>query len=297
LLDGALLLAYVCSMGRINLNTSYSYSMFGMVLVLVMLGIAALLGLYAQHVSHEMKEQLALEVIIADTTKAETTASLLKELQGKEYVRRAAYISKSEAATMLKKEMGENFMDILGFNPLYSKFDVFVKEAFTAPASLQSIKEELEKKPGVLEVSVQLNVAAALDRIIRKATILTFAVAIMLLIFAVLLIFNTIRLAVFSNRTLIKSMLLVGATRWFIMKPYLSRSLLNGFFSTLVSLTFISILLAYLNYQLPELVLSFDLLSFALVAVAIFVFAEVVSIVSTFIALRKYLSYRTEEYY
>ncbi len=268
-----------------------------MVLVLVMLGIAALLGLYAQHVSHEMKEQLALEVILADTTKSETTAALLKELQGKEYVRRAVYISKSEAATMLKKEMGENFMDILGFNPLYSKFDVFVKQDFTTPASLQNIKEELQKKPGVLEVSVQLNVAAALDRIIRKATIFTFAVAIMLLIFAVLLIFNTIRLAVFANRTLIKSMLLVGATRWFIMKPYLSRSLLNGFFSTLVSLTFISILLAYLNYQLPELVLSFDLFSFALVAAAIFVFAEVVSLVSTFIALRKYLSYRTEEYY
>jgi cell division transport system permease protein len=284
-------------MARVNRNTSYSYSVFGMVLVLVMLGIAALLGLYAQHVSHEMKEQLALEVILADTTSAETTSALLKELQGKEYVRRAVFVSKSDAATMLKKEMGEDFMDILGFNPLYSKFDVFVKEDFTSPAALQGIKEELQKKAGVLEVSVQLNVAASLDRIIGRATMFAFAVAAMLLIFAVLLIFNTIRLAVFSNRTLIKSMLLVGATRWFIMKPYLGRSLLNGFFSTLVAFAFISILLAYLNYQLPELVLSFDLVSFALVALAIFVFAEVVSIVSTFIALRKYLSYRTEENY
>ncbi len=284
-------------MARVKRNTSYSYAVFGMVLVLVMLTIAALLGIYARQVSHEMKEQIALEVILADTTKPAAATTLLKEIQAKSYVRRAAFISKSEAAEMLKKEMGENFMDILGFNPLYSKFDVFVKEDFASPVALQTIREELQQLPGVLEVDVQLNVAAALDKIIRRVTYVIIGIASMLLVFAVLLIFNTIRLAIFANRTLIKSMLLVGATRWFIMKPYLLRALLNGFISALIALTLVSVLLAYLNYQIPELVLNFDLVSFALVAAAIFLFAEVVSTISAFVALRRYLSYRTDEYY
>lgn len=268
-----------------------------MVLVLVMLGIAALLGLFARQISQDVREQMALEVILADTTDPTTTKVLLSNLQKKDFVRSVVFVSKTEAANLLKREMGENFMDLLGFNPLYSKFDVYVKENFASPVELQRIKELLQQEPGVIEVSVQLNIAAKLDNVIKKASFFTVVIASFLLIFAVLLIFNTIRLAIFSNRTLIKSMLLVGATRWFIMKPYLGRALLNGFISTLAALVFVSVLLVYVNYQLPELVLSADLVSFALVAACILLFAEVVSVLSTYIALNRYLSYKTDEYY
>lgn len=268
-----------------------------MVPVLIVLGIALLLGLYAQQLSHQVKEQIALEVILADTVKAEATTTLLKKLQHETYVKKVSYISKSQAAEMLKKEMGENFMDVLGFNPLYSKFDVFVKEDFSSPAALQNIKESLQREAGVLEVNAQLNVAAAIDKAVKKLTYFLSAIALLLLIFAVLLIFNTIRFAIFANRTIIKSMLLVGATRWFITKPYLGKALLSGLLSSLAAIFFVFGLLAYVNYEFPELALSSDLISFAAVVAGILLFAEVVSLLSTYFALRKYLSYTTEQYY
>ena len=122
-------------------------------------------------------------------------------------------------------------------------------------------------------------------------------IAVLLLVFAVLLIFNTIRFAIFANRTIIKSMLLVGATRWFIIQPYLVRALLTGLLSSLAAIFFIFALLAYVNYEFPELALSSDLISFAAVVGGIFLFAEFVSVISTYFALRKYLSYKTEQYY
>lgn len=284
-------------MGKIKTNTSNFYAVFGMVPVLIVLGIALLLGLYAQQLSHQVKEQIALEVILADTVKAEATTTLLKKLQHETYVKKVSYISKSQAAEMLKKEMGENFMDVLGFNPLYSKFDVFVKEEFSGPTALQNIKESLQKEAGVLEVNAQLNVAAAIDKAVKKLTYFLSAIALLLLIFAVLLIFNTIRFAIFANRTIIKSMLLVGATRWFITKPYLGKALLSGLLSSLAAIFFVFGLLAYVNYEFPELALSSDLISFAAVVAGILLFAEVVSLLSTYFALRKYLSYTTEQYY
>lgn len=285
------------AMGKVKTNTSNIYAVFGMVPVLIVLGIALILGLYARQISHQVKEQIALEVILADTTQAATTTALLQKLQQQEFTRSVKYISKSQAAEMVKREMGEDFMDILGYNPLYSKFDVYVKEAFAAPASLQNVKEIIQKENGVLEVNAQLNVAATIDQLVKKFTLFLGVVAALLLIFAVLLIFNTIRFSIFANRTIIKSMLLVGATRWFIVKPYLARSILIGFLSSLISILVILTLLAYVNYEFPELALSNDLISFAAVVGGIWVFAEIVSLVSTYFALRKYLSYKTEHYY
>lgn len=285
------------AMGKVKTNTSNIYAVFGMVPVLIVLGIALILGLYARQISHQVKEQIALEVILADTTQAATTTALLQKLQQQEFTRSVKYISKSQAAEMVKKEMGEDFMDILGYNPLYSKFDVYVKEAFAAPALLQNVKEIIQKENGVLEVNAQLNVAATIDQLVKKFTLFLGVVAALLLIFAVLLIFNTIRFSIFANRTIIKSMLLVGATRWFIVKPYLARSILIGFLSSLISILVILTLLAYVNYEFPELALSNDLISFAAVVGGIWVFAEIVSLVSTYFALRKYLSYKTEHYY
>ncbi len=282
---------------KVKTNTSNFYAVFGMVPVLIVLGIALVLGLYAQQLSHQVKEQIALEVILADTIKAESTTALLSKIQQQPFVKKVTYISKSQAAEMLKKEMGENFMDVLGFNPLYSKFDVYVKESFSTPASLQNIKETLQKEAGVLEVNAQLNVAAAIDTVVKKLTFFLGTIAVLLLVFAVLLIFNTIRFAIFANRTIIKSMLLVGATRWFIIQPYLVRALLTGLLSSLAAIFFIFALLAYVNYEFPELALSSDLISFAAVVGGILLFAELVSVISTYFALRKYLSYKTEQYY
>ena len=282
---------------KVKTNTSNFYAVFGMVPVLIVLGIALVLGLYAQQLSHQVKEQIALEVILADTIKAESTTALLSKIQQQPSVKKVTYISKSQAAEMLKKEMGENFMDVLGFNPLYSKFDVYVKESFSTPASLQNIKETLQKEAGVLEVNAQLNVAAAIDTVVKKLTFFLGTIAVLLLVFAVLLIFHTIRFAIFANRTIIKSMLLVGATRWFIIQPYLVRALLTGLLSSLAAIFFIFALLAYVNYEFPELALSSDLISFAAVVGGILLFAELVSVISTYFALRKYLSYKTEQYY
>jgi cell division transport system permease protein len=282
---------------KVKTNISAFYAIFGMIPVLIVLGMAIILGLYARQLSHQVKEQMALEVILTDNIKAETAGKLLDKLQQKPYAKKVVFVSKSQAAELLKKEMGEDFTDILGFNPLYAKFDVFVKENFSAPAALQNIKEELQNEEGVVEVNAQLNIAAAIDSFIQKVTYFLSAIALLLLVFSVLLIFNTIRFSIFANRTLVRSMLLVGATRWFITKPYLEKAFIMGFISSLAAVLVVFGLLVYVNYEFPELALRSDLINFVSVAVGILVFAVLVSVVSTYFALRKYLSYSTEQYY
>lgn len=285
------------TVGKVKTNTSNIYAVFGMVPVLIVLGVALILGLYAKQVSQQVKEQMALEVILADTTPQAQIDTLVRKIEQQEFTKKINYTSKVQAAETLKKEMGEDIMDVLGFNPLYSKLDVFVKEDYSSPAVLQDIKEQLQKEAGVLEVNVQLNIAATVDKIVNRVAIFLTAIAALLLIFAVLLIFNTIRFTIFANRNIIKSMLLVGATRWFIIKPYLRKSLLMGFLSSLIALLFIFGLLYYVNYEFPELTLNIDLIGFAVLAGGIFVFAELVALLSTYFALRKYLSYKTGYYY
>lgn len=278
-------------------RTSYFYSIFGITLVLFVLGVAAVLGIEAKKVSKDFKENLTVELVLNDNIKPSEIISLKTKLQGKRYVKNTLFVSKEEAAKILQKDLGENFLDILGYNPLYASFNLNLLEDYANKDSFEMIKKDLTKFEEVKLVNVQGNLLEALDKNVRSATFVVLIVAIAFLIFSVSLIFNTIRLVMFSNRFIIKTQQLFGATRWFIIKPFLGRSLLNGFISGLSATSLVAALLYYFNYALPELGLLSDLVTFAALFAGLLVFGILISFLSTLTAVLRYLRLKVEDLY
>ncbi len=278
-------------------RTSYFYSIFGITLVLFVLGMAAVIGIEAKKVSKDFKENLTVELVLSEDVKRSEIVSLQPKLQGKRYIKNTVFVSKDEAAKILEKDLGENFLDVLGYNPLYASFHLNLLENYANRDSFEMIKKELAKFEEVKLVNIQGNLLESLDKNVRSATLIVLIVAIAFLVFSVSLIFNTIRLVMFSNRFIIKTQQLFGATRWFIIKPILGRSLLNGFISGLSASLLVGALLYYFDYALPELGLLSDLVTFAVLFVGLILFGILISFLSTLTAVLRYLRLKVEDLY
>ncbi len=278
-------------------GTSYFYAIFGITLVLFVLGVASVLVIEAKRVSTDFKENLTIEVMLKESTSLSKAQSLQTRMQGKPYTKNIQYISKEEAARILEKDLGENFLDILGYNPLYASLNVNLRESYANKDSFESVKADIASFAEVKQVSVQANILESLDRNVRTATFIVAIIATALMVFAVSLIFSTIRLVMFSNRFTIKTQQLFGATRWFIIKPFLGRSIINGLLSGIAACILISVLIYYFHYMLPELGLLRDLLTFAALFAGLILFGVLISFLSTLTAVFRYLRLKVEDLY
>lgn len=278
-------------------STSYFYAIIGVSLVLFVLGMAVVLIYKAKQTSTEWKENLAIEIVLKDEIDTPSIATLQTIIKGKKYVKNIRFISKHEAAQTLQKDLGENFLDILGYNPLYHSFLINVYEEYSTKTGLEAVQKELTMLPEVKQVNFQKSVLDSFDKTVGKASFIILVIAGLLLAFAVSLIFNTIRLAMFANRFTIKTMQLFGATRWFIIRPFLGKSLLNGLVSGLIASALLTIVLAYFDYALPELGLRTDLITFALLFGALILFGIFISFFSTLTAVLRYLRVKVDNLY
>jgi cell division transport system permease protein len=278
-------------------GTSYFYAIFGITLVLLVLGVAGVFIIQAKKASTEFKENLTVEVVLKEDVTLDKITSVQSTIKGKKFVKSIRFVSKEEAAKILEQDLGENFLDILGYNPLYNSFLVNVFEEYSTAEGFESVKKDLSALPEVKQVNFQKNILQSLDATVKKASFIILVVAGMLLVFAVSLIFNTIRLALFSNRFTIKTMQLFGATRWFIIRPFLGKSLLNGFLSGLFACLLLAGIIAYIDHLLPDLGLHTDLFTFALLFGALILFGIVISFISTLTAVLRYLRLKVEDLY
>jgi cell division transport system permease protein len=277
--------------------SAYFYSVFATTLVLVVLGSVCVMAYEARQVSVSLKENLIVEVVLADDATADSINVVKGAINQKSFVKKLTYVSKEQAAESLKKELGENYLDILGYNPLYPSFRVNLKEAFANQNSFERIQRELASIPGVQQVNMQKSVLTELDKTLRNFTYIGLIIGALFLAFAVSLIFTAIKLDIFSRRQTIKSMQLFGATRWFIIKPYLARSLFNGLISGILASVTIYGISYYLDYQFPMLGLTTDLIIFALLLGVLILLGIFISFFSTLIALTRYLNYKLYDLY
>lgn len=278
-------------------GSTYFYSIIGIALVLLVLGIAGALGIEARRLTTNLKENLSVEVVLKDDVKPETITQLQATIKGKPYVKNIKFVSKDEAAATLKKDLGEDFLDILGYNPLYNSFVLNLFEQYATDQGSQRVNTEIATMEGVQQLNFQKNELQSINLVIARASMVILVAAGLLLAFAISLIFNTIRLAMFSNRFTIKTMQLFGATKWFIIKPFLGKSLLNGFISGLVACILLSALLFYVHYTQPDLGLQADLITFAMLFTALVLFGILISFLSTLIAVLRYLRIKIEDLY
>lgn len=275
---------------------SYWNSIFSISTVLFLTGFLGLFIIIAKNTSDVLKESVSIHVELADASPQEYN-EIIAKLKTYDEVRKINYITKEEAAVKLKNDIKEDFIQIIGYNPLYNALDVNLKSDYFNQQNIEKIKKNLLMESLVRDVSYPKVISQSLDKNLRKISFFIGALTIFLLLIAVVLIDSTIRLAMFSDRFLIKSMQLVGATRWFIIKPYIWRSILNGIVSAIMSFI-VLVLVLYLISKYSELIdIMHEINHLVVVFFGLIFLGIIISSISTVFAVHKYLRTKLDSLY
>lgn len=282
---------------RRRLISSYFSVVLSIALVLFLLGLLGLLVLNSKKVADHFKEQIALTVYLKDDAKDVEMKQLEKTLALADYTKSTQFVSKEEAAEEHSKEIGENFMDFLGYNPLQNSIDVYMKADFVSAAQVKEIADELMTKDFVEEVNYDQPLISLLNDNIKKISLWIIIISGVFTLIAVLLINSAIRLSVYSKRFTIKTMQMVGATKGFIRRPFIWLSMKLGMVGAIIALAGMAAVLYYLNETFPELELLRDKMILAILFVGVFAASVIITWFSTFLATQRFLNLRTDELY
>lgn len=280
-----------------KLISSYFSVVISIALVLFLLGCLGLLVLNTKTISDNFKEQVVVSIYLNETAKDVEVKQLEKSLAMAEYTKSSVYVSKEEAAELMKAEYGDEFLDVVGHNPLQNSIDVHLKADFVTNETLSAISEELSQKDFVQEVRYDSDLVELMNNNVKKITFWVLVVSALFTLIAVLLINSSIRLSVYSKRFIIKTMQMVGATKSFIRRPFILKSVQLGIIGALVALLGMTVVLYYINQTFPELELLRKPLVLTLLFVGVFVMGVLITWISTFIATQRFLNLKTDHLY
>ncbi len=278
-------------------KTIYISTIFSIALVLLMLGMLGLILVHAKNLSNYVKENIVLNIIVDEGAKETDILAFQKQLNGNNSVKQTLYVNKEVAQHNLTKDLGEDFVNFLGYNPLLSTIDVYLKADYANTKSIDALKKSLEKNPIVKEVIYQSSLIDTVNNNISTIGLIVLGFAIILLVIAIALINNTIRLAIFSQRFLIKSMQLVGATKNFIRKPFILVAALHGLIASFIAIIILLGILYYAQKEIPEIVILRNYTEFGLVLIAMVVVGIFITAISTLFAVSRYLRLKLYDLY
>lgn len=276
---------------------SYIYAIIGISLVLFLLGTLGWLVLNGRTLTRVFKEDVQVEVILHDNTRDEMMLKLNAILEQQPFVKKTQMITKEEAAEKFFASGGEDFTELLDFNPLYPSIVLNLKAAYVNPQSLDEIKQFIMQSNVVRDVSYPNVIVDNMNSNFRKIGIILGSIALLLFVVVVILIDNTVRLAMFSNRFLIKTMQMVGATRWFITRPFDRRAIINGAISGVIAMIGLWIVIAYAESMLPSLKILHKTSSIIMLMLSMIVLGILISVVSTHRSVLKYLKMHVDDLY
>ena len=282
---------------RRRLISSYFSVVLSIALVLFLLGLLGMLVLNAKKVSDHFKEQVVLTIYLKDSAKEVETNQLKTSLAMADYVKSTEYVSKEQAAEFMKAENGEDFMDFVGYNPLQNSIDVHLKADFVTSEQLEKIAIETMNKNFVDEVSYDSDLVNLMNNNVQKISFWVLIISGIFTVIAVLLINSSIRLSVYSKRFTIKTMQMVGATKQFIRRPFVWKSVRLGIIGAVLALAGMAVVLYYLNRTFVELGLLNNPLLISLLFVLIFLLGIVITWVSTHFATQRFLNLKTDDLY
>ena len=278
---------------------SYFLSLMSIALVLFLLGMFALLMMHAQKLSNHLKENIGFEIVMNSNVKEDNILKLQQELEALPSVKSTEYIPKEEAIRRLSEDLGEDFLQWLGNeeNPLLPSIDVRFNAEWANNDSLTVIQSQLLKNKDVKEIYYQKSLVDLINQNVNRIGIALMVASLVLLIIAITLIRNTIRLSIYSKRFLVRSMQLVGATPAYIRRPFIRSGILQGFFGALLADAFLALLLYGLTKRLPELTFVQDYTIIIGIFVGIIILGILLGGLSTRLALRKYLNADVDRLY
>ncbi|MCT4630475.1 permease-like cell division protein FtsX [Winogradskyella sp.] len=280
-----------------KLISSYISVVISIALVLFLLGCLGLLVINSKKVADHFKEQVVMTIYLNDTAKEVEVNQLKKSLAMAEYSKEAQYVSKEEAAELMKAETGEDFMDFVGYNPLKNSIDVYLKADYVTTEKLSEISENLSNKSFIEEIRYDNDLVELMNDNVKRISFWVLIISALFTLIAVLLINSSIRLAVYSKRFIIKTMQMVGATKSFIRKPFVWKSVQLGIIGAIVALIGMGVVLYYLDITFPELELLRNTVMIIGLFAGIFVLGIIITWISTFIATQRFLNLKTDQLY
>jgi cell division transport system permease protein len=270
-------------------KTIYISTVFGIAMVLLMIGLLGLILVHARGIRRYVKENIVLNIFVDEGAHETDVAQIQKQLEANPIVKQAIYIPKELAAKNLQKDLGEDFVKFLGYNPLSGSLDVYLKAEYANNADIEKFKAELLKNPLIKEVKYQESLVDKMNQNITSISLVIIGFAAIFVFLSVALINNTIRLAIYSQRFLIKSMQLVGATKNFIRKPFILYGIWHGLLGALIAIIILMGTLYVAQQQIPELIVLQNYTEFGIVFLVVVGLGIFISGFSTFLAVNKYL--------
>ena len=278
-----------------RLRSSYLSVVISIALVLFLLGLLGLLIFHTKNISNHFKEKYAINIFIKDSAKEKDIENLKKTLQAKEFTKTIKFVSKDQALEIYKKEVGEDFMEFLGENPLKSSIDLFLKAEYVSANKIQEIEKIILKNNFIDEVTYDKSLVSLLNKSVKKISFWLLVFSGLLSLIAIVLINSYLRLAIYSKRFIIKTMQMVGATKQFIRKPFLYRSVKLGMVGAVVAIGALNMLLFYMNKKYPDLGLIDDKVNLSLLFLGVFILGIVITWLSTFFATKRFLNLTADE--
>ena len=280
-----------------RLRSSYLSVIVSVGLVLFLLGLLGLMIVKTKTISDHFKEQVAMTVFLNDDVKQKDIEKMRTSYEKEEYVKSVVYISKEFAAEQYSKDIGEDFIEYLGANPLKNAIDIYIKSDFVTPEKMNEIEVGLIKNKNVFEVSYDKPLIDLLTKNIQRISFWVLIFSGVFTLIAVVLINSAIRLSVYSKRFTIKTMQMVGATKGFIRRPFIWKGVQLGIIGSFVAILGIITVIYYLNKNIPEIQLLADKQLLVMLFGVVMLIGIVITFLSTYFATQRFLNLRTEELY
>lgn len=281
-------------MARLGVKSKNStYSFFSIIisisLVLLLLGIMGWILINSKIMSDYVKENISVSVFLKSTAKEADVIRFKKTLDASEFVKKTEYVDSEKAAQILKEDLGEDFISFLGYNPLRSSIDIYLNANYANTDSVTWIVKKVSSNELVKDVYYQKDLLVLVNDNVERISILLTSISALLFIIAIVLINNNIRLSVFSKRLLIRTMQLVGATPWFIARPFVMTAIIQGFLGGLVSVFGVFILVFYVQDHFPDIFFKWDPMFFVVFSVVLIFLGILTTVITSYIAVRKYI--------
>jgi cell division transport system permease protein len=276
---------------------SYFMAIVGVSLVLFLLGMLGWIVINANRLGENFRENVEVQVYVRENISAKDSATLVQYVAAQPYTKSWKYLTKEDAKKQFLSDGNSDFTTVLDRNPLPASVNFRIRSEYANPDSLNKIKADLSQNIAVSEVQYNQKLVSNLNDMIRKISFILLGVAVVISILVIILIDNTIRLAMFSNRFLIKTMQMVGATRWFIAKPMDIRALVNGLISGLLAIGGILGVIFLSEKYLPEIRALRDYTLLSVLFVVIVLLGISISFISTHRSVLKYLKMKLDDLY
>ena len=280
-----------------RLITSYFSVVLSVFLVLFLLGILGLFIVNSKKVADDFKEGIAMSVYFKDEAKDTTLAQFSNELKASKFAKTFKFISKDEAAKEHTDIIGEDFMEFLGVNPLQNSYDIHIKADYVVGDSIVKIERQLRENKLIADIVYDKQLVNMVNDNVKKVSMWILIISGFLAFIAVLLINSSMRLSIYANRFIIKTMQMVGATKAFIRKPFIWRSVKLGMIGAGIAIIALLGVLFYVDSVFPTLGILDNKLTIAAILLAVFGLGVLITWLSTYFATQRFLNLRTDDLY